>query len=141
MACQNEESDFSKLDKETVCKKLMVCQSKCVTVAKMLDLLAGVSTDFIFLSDPIIADNFFRKAQQDVLDMKLHQEVLFEDSHQSVICEANLCIVCCKKGKNTKARLCVAAAIKVTPFFAMQTEMDDLTFLRLIHVPCKLVLQ
>lgn len=71
------------------------------------------------------------------LDMKLYQEFLFETNYQSIICKSYLCVAHYKKGKYTEPRLAVAATMEVTPFFGMQTEMDNWTFIRLFHLPCQ----
>lgn len=137
MTQNSKKSDFSKLNKATVCKKLMIGENNCSSVSQMLLKLSGFDSELIFLSDPVMAENLFVKARQDVFDMKLYQEVLFEQSHSDLICEAHLSVVRYKKGKVSKPKLAVTAVIKVSPFFSMQTEMDDLKFLRLFHLPCK----
>lgn len=137
MASTGDFKDYSKLDKAAVCDKLMIAQDNCVSVTQMLLNLSGFGSKYFFISDADMADNLFAKARQDVHNMKLYEEVLYEKSYDSVISEAHLCIVRYKKGKAKKARLAVVGVIKATPFFGMQTDLDNLTFFRLIHIPCK----
>lgn len=138
MACKDDDEDFSDLKKSLVVDNFMIQQAVCMTVPKMLLKLSGFESHFMFISDTPMANKLFEKGRQDVLDLELYEEVLFKKSYESLICEAILCVVRYKKGKITKPRLTTVAAIKCTPFFAMQSELDELTFVRLYQLPCKL---
>lgn len=137
MATICDDDDFSMVEKDTVIEHFMIEEKNCMSVPSMLVKLGGYGSFYKFISDTTMAEMIFNKGREDLKNLDLFHDVYFNKKHQSIISEAEISVVHYKRGKMSRPRLTTVAVIMIKPFFAMEWEHSNLTFVRLFHLPCK----
>lgn len=137
MASFSDETDFSDLEKDIVLEEFMVKEKNCISVPNMLAKLGGYQSAYRFISDTPMAEMLYQKARDDIENLAFYQEIHYTKKHISVISEAILSVVRYKRGDVSRPRLTTVAALKIKPFFGMQSDLANLTFVRFFDLPCK----
>lgn len=104
----------------------------------MLRHLGGMNKKFFVFKDTELINQLYDKCKEDIFELGRDNDCYFQKEEENDDYKAICCVFHCKKTKDQRARLVVAAGIQINvPLDLVKDVKEPVGFMRMFHLPCK----